>query len=169
MTDVIADTGPILHLNEINKLFVLDIFEQLKLPELVIDELKAYSLNTNQINLKANIVICSVEHEQSLNITQELGQPTIHLADAAVFILAQNTNFSLPVLTDDLALRRQLEARGTSVIGSVGIIIRAYRQQLINQTELKETIDLLFNESSLHLSQAFRVYVYKLLNDTGLI
>ena len=41
MTEVITDTGPILHLNEINNLLVLDIFEQLKLPELVADELKA--------------------------------------------------------------------------------------------------------------------------------
>lgn len=88
MTEVIVDTDPILHLNEINNLLVLDIFEQLKLPELVADELKAYGSDTNQINLKANIVICSVDHEQSLNITPELGQATIHLANAAVFRLA---------------------------------------------------------------------------------
>jgi hypothetical protein len=41
-----------------------------------------------------------------------MGQPQLHLADAAVFIMTQNANFSLPVLTDDLALRRQLEAHG---------------------------------------------------------
>ena len=165
MTEVITDTGPILHLNEINNLLVLDIFEQIKLPDLVADELEAYDLNVNKLNIKTNIVICPIDHEQSLNIRQKLGQPFIHLTDAAVFILAQNANFSLPVLTDDLALRRQLEMHDTLVTGSIGILIRAYHQQLINKTELESAIDSLFNDSSLQLSQVFRVYVHKLLNE----
>jgi len=41
MTEVITDTGPILHLNEINNLLVLELFEQIKLPDLVADELEA--------------------------------------------------------------------------------------------------------------------------------
>jgi len=90
-------------------------------------------LNANELNITANVVICPIDHEESLNIMQKLGQPLIHLTYAAVFILAQNANFSLPVLTDDLALRRQLEARDTLVIGSVGLLIRAYHQQLIDK------------------------------------
>ena len=77
--------------------------------------------------------------------------------------MAQNANFSLPVLTDDLALRRQLEAHGALVVGSVGILIRAYRQQLMSKIQLENAIDSLFDESSLHLSPAFRVYVRQLL------
>ncbi len=147
---------------------VLTLFEQIKLPDLVADELEGYNLNANELNITANVVICPIDHEQSLNIRQKLGQPLIHLTDAAVFILAQNANFSLPVLTDDLALRRQLEARDTLVIGSIGLLIRAYHQQLIDKTDIKSAIDSLFNESSLHLSQAFRLYVQQLLNELNL-
>jgi len=146
----------------------LTLFEQIKLPDLVADELEGYNLNANELNITANVVICPIDHEQSLNIRQKLGQPLIHLTDAAVFILAQNANFSLPVLTDDLALRRQLEARDTLVIGSIGLLIRAYHQQLIDKTDIKSAIDSLFNESSLHLSQAFRLYVQQLLNELNL-
>ncbi|EDN66537.1 hypothetical protein BGP_3323 [Beggiatoa sp. PS] len=163
MTKAIIDTGPVLHLNEINQLLALDVFEQLKLPDLVDNELRTYHINTNQLNLKAKILIASVEQEQCLNTMQQLGQPQLHLADAAVFIMAQNANFSLPILTDDLALRRQLEAHGTLVVGSVGILIRAYRQQLMNKIQLENAIDSLFYESSLHLSPAFRAYVRQLL------
>ena len=165
MTEAIIDTGPFLHLSEINYLFGLELFEQLKLPDLVNNELRAYNLNTSQLNLKAKIIISSVEHEQCLNTMQQLGQPQLHLADAAVFIMAQNANFSRPVLTDDLALRRQLEARGTLVVGSVGILIRAYRQQLISKIKLENAIDALFYDSSLHLSLAFRAYVRQLLQE----
>lgn len=146
----------------------MTLFEQIKLPDLVADELEGYNLNANELNITANVVICPIDHEQSLNIRQKLGQPLIHLTDAAVFILAQNANFSLPVLTDDLALRRQLEARDTLVIGSIGLLIRAYHQQLIDKTDIKSAIDSLFNESSLHLSQAFRLYVQQLLNELNL-
>ncbi|OAD21745.1 hypothetical protein THIOM_002483 [Candidatus Thiomargarita nelsonii] len=36
MTEVFTDTGPVLHLNEINKLLVLELFEQIKLPDFFI-------------------------------------------------------------------------------------------------------------------------------------
>ncbi len=161
MTEVIADTGPLLHWNEINHLFVLDRFEQLHLPNLVVGELTNYGLHTNTLNLKAKIVVHQVEQAFLRKILQQLVQPPIHLADAGVFQLAQQVNFSLPVLTDDLALRRQLEARGNLVIGSAGLLIRAYHVD--KKIELEKAIDLLFNESSLHVSQAFRAHIYKLL------
>jgi len=40
MTKVFTDTGPVLRLNEINKLLVLELFEQIKLPDLVASELE---------------------------------------------------------------------------------------------------------------------------------
>jgi hypothetical protein len=45
----------------------------------------------------------------------------------------------------------------------VGILIHAYRQQLMSKIQLENAIDSLFDESSLHLSPAFRVYVRQLL------
>jgi len=167
MTEVIVDTGPLLHLNEINQLFVLEKFERLHLPELVVDELTHHGLDTKTLNLTAKIVVHHFEPASLLLVLQEIGQPDIHWADAAVFLLAQQVNFSKPVLTDDLALRRHLEAHGNLVIGSVGLLIRAYHTQLISQVELERTIELLFYHSSLHISPAFRAYVYKLLGDLG--
>jgi predicted nucleic acid-binding protein len=165
MTEVIVDTGPLLHLNEINQLFVLNRFEQLHLPELVVNELSHYGLNTNTLKLTAKVVVHYFEPASLLPVLQQLGPPEIQLADAAVFQLAQQVNFSRPVLTDDLALRRQLERHGNLVIESVGLLIRAYHTQLISRIELEETMELLFNDSSLHISPAFRIYVYKLLED----
>ncbi|MEN8216516.1 MAG: hypothetical protein ABFS56_09090 [Pseudomonadota bacterium] len=66
MTEVFTDTGPVLHLNEINKLLVLELFEQIKLPDLVASELEAYGLKANQLSIKANVVTCPVDHEQIL-------------------------------------------------------------------------------------------------------
>jgi hypothetical protein len=73
--------------------------------------------------------------------------------------------FTLPVLTDDLALRRHLERRGTIAVGSVGLLIRAFHIGILKRQELDNAIDMLFEESSLHLSHVFRSYVRKLLNE----
>jgi hypothetical protein len=50
------------------------------------------------------------------------------------------------------------------VIGSVGLLIRAYHLQLMNKLELEGAMELLFNDRSLHISRAFRAYVDKWLN-----
>ncbi len=67
------------------------------------------------------IVVHHFEPASLLSVLQELEQLDIHLADAAIVVLAQTVNFSRPVLTDDLALRQYLEAYRNWVIGSVGL------------------------------------------------
>jgi len=67
------------------------------------------------------------------------------------------------VLTDDLALRRRLENQGVTVVGSVGVLVRAYTTGRIRRDELEGAVDTLFTISTLHLSRAFRAYVRHLL------
>jgi hypothetical protein len=47
----------------------------------------------------------------------------------------------------------------------VGILIRAYAVGALSREELKRSSEALLEESSLHLSRAFRTYVRKLVAD----
>jgi predicted nucleic acid-binding protein len=105
--------------------------------------------------------------EQRDRVLGEIGQLPINPADTEVLILAHEDGFSKPILTDDMALRRELEFRGALVIGSVGLLVRAYNKALMARTDLDHAIDALFDERTLHLSSAFRGYVRKLINDLG--
>jgi predicted nucleic acid-binding protein len=98
-------------------------------------------------------------------VLQRITSPPIHPADAEVFVLVQNSSFPKLVLTDDMALRRHLEQYGLIVVGSVGILVRSYHKGLISYTSLSHSIDALFNESTLHASLAFRVYVRNLIDN----
>ena len=69
------------------------------------------------------------------------------------------------MLTDDLALRRALEARGATVAGSVGLLIRGYSSKKLDRAELEKSIDSLIETSPLYLSPAFKVYLRKLVSD----
>jgi predicted nucleic acid-binding protein len=84
-------------------------------------------------------------------------------ADAQVFALAKAERFEKTVLTDDLALRRRIEAQNGIAVGSIGILIRAYRIGQLQRSELDEAIEALFQHSTLYLSRPFRAYIQRLL------
>lgn len=135
----------------------------------VAEELGRYGLDAEDIDLSSPISIVPINREQRDRVLGEIGQLPIHPADTEVLILAHEGGFSKPILTDDMALRRELEIRGALVIGSVGLLVRAYKKALMARADLDHAIDALFDESTLHLSSAFRGYVRKLINDLGKI
>jgi predicted nucleic acid-binding protein len=154
MREAITDTGPVLHLHEIGRLEALSVFDHLAMPGLVADELRAYGLDPSRLGVSGlDAAIVAVPSEEWSPIVSEPNQPTIHPADAQVFVLAQSDRFQKPVLTDDLALRRRLESQGATVVGSVGVLVRAYTIGRLQRNELDGAIDALFTVSTLHMSR----------------
>jgi len=165
MREAITDTGPVLHLHEIRQQERLGIFDSLVVPELVVEELLTYGIDPSHLGVaRLNVTVLSTERAEWEPVVSEPGQPTIHPADAQVFVLARSSRFQKPVLTDDLALRRRLESQGATVVGSVGILVRAYTGGHLSRSGLESAVDALFIVSTLHMSRAFRAYVRHLLN-----
>lgn len=167
MNEAISDTGPILHLSEIDMLFCLRIFERVYIPSLVASELEDFGVALDNAKIPAKIVIVPVDQGRREQILQSLPRPPIHLADAEVFILGLDRVLPRLVLTDDMALRRHLEHHGLLVVGSVGVLVRAYHEGMLSYTTLNEAIDALLMQSTLHLSSAFRMYVRNLVDHLG--
>jgi predicted nucleic acid-binding protein len=160
--ETISDTGPILHLHEIGRLNTLATVAPLVLPSRVWEELRHRGLD------EAAFQDSDLPFKVSPAIRDLVSSPeTLRLqpADIEVFLLAKERSFEPLVLTDDLALRRLLESRGATVAGSVGILIRAYTVGALAREELRRSSEALLEESSLHLSRAFRTYVRKLVAD----
>jgi predicted nucleic acid-binding protein len=164
MPEAISDTGPVLHLHEIGRLKALGVFTHLTVPGLVADELHFYGLDLANLGIPdLTVAVAQVSETRRDQVLAESAGPPIHPADAEVLVLAQDDGFRTPVLTDDLALRRRLEASGATVSGSVGILVRAYKVGTLTRSQLENAVDALFAESTLHLSRAFQVYVRKLV------
>lgn len=90
MADAIADTGPILHLSEISYLRALNIFTRLSMPSRVLEELQSHGVERENIAQQLQeLVFVDVPETKWLPLTQMVGQPVIHAADAQVFVVAQ--------------------------------------------------------------------------------
>lgn len=164
--ETISDTGPILHLGEIGRLAALAIVSPLKAPDLVWSELGARGIGHPELQ-KAGIDLTIVPLQDSdwKTLIAASKPSEIQSADAQVFALVRSSSFQALVLTDDLALRKLIESHGATVVGSVGILIRAYSSGRLDRRQLDDAFRALFDESTLHLSQAFRAYLTQLLKD----
>lgn len=166
MPKAIADTGPLLHLHEIGRIESLACFDELVLPDLVAQELRAYQIDPARLGVPGlQVTIRRIDKSAWEPIIYLANQPAIQPADAQVFILARESGHQTIVLTDDLALRRRLEKEEISVVGAVGVLVRAYTSGRLKRDELDNALDALFTTSTLHMSLAFRAYVQHLLDN----
>ena len=160
----LCDTGPLLHLHEIDCLDTLAVFDQLTLAPLVVAELERYGIDLQRIEAAGvPITVAATPDAGDPVLLRASGQPLIQPADAQVLSLAESAQFQVPVLTDDLTLRRIVETRGATVTGSVGIVVRAYSTGRLSRGDLMAGVDALFERSTLHLSPAFRAFIRQLL------
>lgn len=161
----ITDTGPPLHLHQIGCLHLLRIFKTVIISEQVKKELQGFGTWYSLCNEKG----ISIEQETVTEdeIIEELNRwkgKELHKTDISVLILARRIADPL-ILTDDLKLRKAIESLGREVIGSVGILIKSYKEKMLTKEELRKSVYMLFNDSSLYLSSAFRGSVLKLVEE----
>lgn len=164
MNEAVTDTGPPLHLNQINKMPVLEIFEVISVSKQVKEELQELGAwnqikNIQEINLQEE----SVSDDKIIEAGKRVPGYKLQKADLSVLALLHAFKNTL-ALTDDLDLRRAIESLDREVVGSVGVLIRGYKEGKLSKVELQKSVEQLFNDSSLYLSRAFRLRVLKLID-----
>jgi len=165
MCNAVVDTGPLIHLHEIEHLEILTaVFGKLHLPENVKLEI-------------SNEPILQFIHQHSDKIAiHQIGEPELfaaknaysdfrlHLADLAVITLL-NKILDACAVSDDLALRRAIESSNRTVVGTIGVLFRGFKKGVINKPQLKQFIHLILNDSSLYLSSAFRSRILTIVEE----
>ena len=163
MLEAIADTGPCLHLSDIDCPQCLSVFDRLTIVQGVKKELEDYQVDLSHLDL--DVVFLNKAPGSWRSAMKQTGlQP----ADAQVLALAKSRGFSETVLTDDLALRKCVEQEGGGVAGSVGLLVRSYRLGHFELNELLESADRLMSQSTLFMSKPFRTWLRKMLEELEL-
>ena len=159
-----SDTGPILHLAEIGRAVCLNCVDAIFISPQVRAELRQQAVH--EMVFKSLEGRIHVERVTLSEITAQRGRLqgyNLHTADLSIAALAERLKPDV-VLTDDLQLRKALEVHGHKVVGSVGVVVRAFTHGIISRTELGTAIDELLDGSSLYTSRAFRKHVHDVLS-----
>ena len=168
MHDAVTDTGPFIHLDEIQQLDLLTaVFNSVRVPEQVIRELSNQTAQTFIEQNPESIFVERVPDEALFAAKDAYPGFRLHLADLAIVVLL--TKYIQTVAcTDDLELRKAIESSGRTVVGTIGILFRSYKISFITNEQLRSLIDLIFNDSSLYLSSAFKNRVLNIVNSLHL-
>ena len=146
---VICNAGPAIALGKLNRLGLLaDLYTEVLLPEPVYREVVIQGAlrgepDARLIRLfwqRMGWPVVPVEDELLNQIT-----PSLILGAGECAVLALSTQYQpVEVLLDDAAARTEARHMGVQTRGTLGLLVQAYRQQIITRLE----IELLFQEIS---------------------
>jgi predicted nucleic acid-binding protein len=153
---VVTDTGPLTHLGQADALDLLDQFGPLLVPEAVFAELRVGGLPAG---------IDAVDRERrSVEIPDDHWQ-TLDAGERAALALCRRVDGTL--LTDDLDARKKADELGIEVHGSIGIVLAAYADGLIDDERARATIRALESDSTLYLTRALVDRAIDRIDDGG--
>lgn len=146
---VVCDAGPIIHLNELDYLSLLDDFSRVLIPEQVWQEVEIHRpqalINSDLVLEKVAVTISSQSAFQTVVLALSLGS-----GEQAALSLMQNHPQAL-FLTDDAAARLAGVTLGYQVHGSIGILLRAIRRQQLTQRQVVDILRGLPERSTLYI------------------
>jgi len=161
----VIDTGPIIHLIEIKGLEVLEIFDHIIIPETVIDELEIKGkFNEKMLPKKITTKITTLNKEIIAHSKKIVTKYKLSKVDSTVLSTAISKKLKL-IITDDLELREISQEFGLTPIGSIGIILRAYRENIIDKRTVLDFLDKLYTQSSLFITRQLINYSKKAIRD----
>lgn len=149
---VVLDAGPIIHLDELNCHRVLEGFEKLLIPCAVWHEATRHRplLTLSQI---PRAQIADPHGLPALNLHAASPVAELHVGEIAALTLLHEAGGGL-LLSDDDAARRTAEALGYSVSGTLGMLLRGVRLNLITNDEVRAIMRELRARTTLHVSRA---------------
>ncbi len=143
MEEACSDTGPILHLSEINSSSFLDIFKNVFISDHMEEELQKH-----KIQLPGNAKLEKTNKDQTALLAEKYG---LDVGEASALWLCKALKVEL-LLTDDLSTREVAKELGIRPAGTVGIIARNFRDGKIGQEKAIEALEKIHRESSLFVT-----------------
>ncbi len=135
----ISDTGPIIYLSKLNLIKLLEIFSPVGISPEVRSETSNYKisvpvfLKTLELNAKTKDFVELLILQFELDLGEAEGLALIRQEGAKLFF------------TDDLDAREAAKQLGVSVHGTIGILIRGYREGKLSKNVVIEKLRALKN------------------------
>jgi predicted nucleic acid-binding protein len=137
---VVADAGPLIHLEQAGALSLLELTGEVLVPKIVLDELEGGPTDISELQF-------SVEQ---VDIDIDSVYPHLDPGETAALVVC--TERDAVLLTDDMDARNTANEEGIEVHGSVGVVLYGYSQGELTEDAAKRTLRELKQDTSLYLS-----------------
>ena len=150
----VPDSGPLIHLAEINCLPLLSIFGSLHIPEAVWSETIERG-RTPKVDFSklANIKRHNLNQTEITRFVENSNLKGLHAGERECLYLCKQIGIQI-LLTDDLAVREAAKRLNLIPVGSLGIVAKAYRLGHISQVYAEQHIIDLYDVSSLFVTKS---------------
>ena len=150
----VADAGPIIHLGEIGCLFVLKVFGVVHIPNSVWEETVGRErVQETDVSSLNNVRMHTVSPAYLSQFVRDNNLGGLQAGEVECLCLCREMNVAV-LLTDDLAVRETAHRLNLTPVGSLGIVVRAYRAGLLSRSDAEHYLAELYEVSSLFVTQA---------------
>jgi len=144
----VADAGPLIHLDQLDCLSVLDAFVEVLVPSIVAGEAERHRPGWRERGPSA----LRVEDPEPERVQAILQAGALDAGEAAALALWES-HIDAVLLCDDLAARRHAESMGCTIAGTLGLLLRAGRTGRLPHDTVKELVQALPTRTTLHISR----------------
>jgi predicted nucleic acid-binding protein len=142
----VADAGPLIHLDELGCLGILDAFVEVLVPFIVASEAARHrpgGLDRAPPNVH-------FEDPDPERVREYMRAGALDVGEAAALALWE-TRTDAVLLCDDLAARRHAERMGCAIAGTLGLLLQAGRTRRLPVETVKELVQSLPTRTTLHI------------------
>ncbi len=148
-TSVVCDAGPIIHLDELECLYLMEDFEKVFVPTVVQKEVLTHR---GVVFEDANVRWEEIPDQSPVEEPFRTVYRVFSLDAGEVAALSyMSKKPGLMFLTDDAAARLVTTKLGYNVHGTIGVLIRAIRRDLMKPEEVIVTLKRIALQSTLHI------------------
>lgn len=148
LRNAVFDTGPFIHLHEINQLGVSDVVEEKYISSEVRQELGHWAVPLGMIK---NLAVKSLALENKDMAKAICGRYGLEVGEATSIALARQEKIRL-FFTDDLEAREVARTFALDAHGTLGLVTRSLREKRITKENAIDVVKALAQQSSLFLT-----------------
>ena len=155
--ETVFDAGPFMHLEEIKKFNLVQLFIKILTTNEVIEECREINKIINNFTNIINKNLTAKSKDFAKYILEEYN---IDLGEATAIALCKQENINL-FFTNDIEAKQTAYSLGFEAHGTLAILLRSYRENLLTKEEVKSSVNDLYNNSTLFLTKELMEWTMK--------
>lgn len=136
----VSDSGPVIHLAEIGGLRFLRVFDKLFVPQAVwLETVEQKRVSEDDLSKEASVERFSLVQSEVAQFIKANNLNELHAGEQECLCLCKGRGIDT-LLTDDLAVRDAARRLNLVPVGSLGIIVKAFKQEIMTLQDAEHSI-----------------------------